>query len=205
MDVQYIPGNPLDYDELTAKIDVTRYEPYSTIEAGSPLMLLSGLFQRACFAEALSWCWSSKLLRIKAGVQSGTLSLQPTYRSCALTCPRICSALKESMLCCSFTTAIVLCDQSWVDPDLDDTNGIQVREQRDMLRLESQILLVQLHIRKSLMVTFIVPFLSLAPCDTHVGHHKSLYGRLKRASMASCGPIIKPVQCTLPPLRGACS
>lgn len=46
----------------------------------------------------------------------------------------------------------MLCDQSWVDPDLDDSNGIQVREQRDMLRLESQILLVQLHIRKSLMV-----------------------------------------------------
>lgn len=47
----------------------------------------------------------------------------------------------------------MLCDQSWIDPDLDDTNGIQVREQRDMLRLESQILLVQLHIRKSLTVS----------------------------------------------------
>ncbi|CAL8468748.1 g8288 [Coccomyxa elongata] len=74
LEVEYVSGNPLDYVELTAKIDVTRY-----------------------------------------------------------------------------TTAIVLCDQSWVDPDLDDRNGIQVREQRDMLRLESQILLVQLHIRKSLM------------------------------------------------------
>ncbi|BDA43260.1 probable ion channel POLLUX at N-terminal half [Coccomyxa sp. Obi] len=74
LEVEYVSGNPLDYVELTAKIDVTRY-----------------------------------------------------------------------------TTAIVLCDQSWVDPDLDDSNGIQVREQRDMLRLESQILLVQLHIRKSLM------------------------------------------------------
>lgn len=61
---------------------------------------------------------------------------------------------------CRFTTAIVLCDQSWVDPDLDDTNGIQVREQRDMLRLESQILLVQLHIRKSLMVCVILCILS---------------------------------------------
>ena len=56
-----------------------------------------------------------------------------------------------------YSTAIVLCDQSWIDPDLDDTNGIQVREQRDMLRLESQILLVQLHIRKSLTVS--------APCS----------------------------------------
>ena len=54
---------------------------------------------------------------------------------------------------CRYSTAIVLCDQSWIDPDLDDTNGIQVREQRDMLRLESQILLVQLHIRKSLTVS----------------------------------------------------
>ena len=57
------------------------------------------------------------------------------------------------MWCDRFSTAIVLCDQSWIDPDLDDTNGIQVREQRDMLRLESQILLVQLHIRKSLTVS----------------------------------------------------
>ena len=56
-------------------------------------------------------------------------------------------------LCGRYSTAIVLCDQSWIDPDLDDTNGIQVREQRDMLRLESQILNVQLHIRKSLTVS----------------------------------------------------
>ncbi|KAK9845991.1 hypothetical protein WJX81_007900 [Elliptochloris bilobata] len=50
-----------------------------------------------------------------------------------------------------YTTAIVLCDQSWVDPDLDDTNGIQgLDERRDVLRLESLILLVQLHLRKAL-------------------------------------------------------
>ena len=58
---------------------------------------------------------------------------------------------------CRYSTALVLCDQSWVDPDLDDSNGIQVRERRDMLRLESQILLVQLHIRKSLMVRACCP------------------------------------------------
>jgi hypothetical protein len=63
------------------------------------------------------------------------------------------SKLNVSHAGCRFSTAIVLCDQSWVDPDLDDTNGIQVREQRDMLRLESQILLVQLHIRKNLAVS----------------------------------------------------
>jgi hypothetical protein len=32
---------------------------------------------------------------------------------------------------------------------------MQVRERRDMLRLESQILLVQLHIRKSLLVRWV--------------------------------------------------
>ena len=51
-----------------------------------------------------------------------------------------------------YTTAIVLCDQSWLDPDLDPRNGILVRSRRGMLRLESQILLVQLHIRKRLEV-----------------------------------------------------
>lgn len=36
-------------------------------------------------------------------------------------------------------------------PDLDDTNGIQgLDERRDVLRLESLILLVQLHLRKAL-------------------------------------------------------
>ncbi|KAK9808551.1 hypothetical protein WJX73_007473 [Symbiochloris irregularis] len=49
-----------------------------------------------------------------------------------------------------YTTAIVLCDQSWRDPDLDSRNGIEVRSRRGMLRLESQILLAQLHIRKRL-------------------------------------------------------
>ena len=91
-----------------------------------------------------------------------------------------------------YSTAIVLCDQSWIDPDLDDTNGIQVREQRDMLRLESQILLVQLHIRKSLTVSS--PFhLSALPtpiaelcilvgsvCNVFVG--KALQGSAKRPS-----------------------
>lgn len=38
-------------------------------------------------------------------------------------------------------------------PDLDDTNGIQgLDERRDVLRLESLILLVQLHLRKALQV-----------------------------------------------------
>ena len=37
--------------------------------------------------------------------------------------------------------------------DLDDTNGIQgLDERRDVLRLESLILLVQLHLRKALQV-----------------------------------------------------
>lgn len=58
------------------------------------------------------------------------------------------------MATCRYTTAIVLCDQSWRDPDLGLEMGstILARSRRGMLRLESQILLAQLHIRKRLEV-----------------------------------------------------
>jgi hypothetical protein len=59
---------------------------------------------------------------------------------------------------CRYTTAIVLRDNSWIDPDMDDSNGIEVREARDMLRLESQILLCQLHIRRCVEVKFSVVY-----------------------------------------------
>ncbi|KAK9818136.1 hypothetical protein WJX72_007697 [[Myrmecia] bisecta] len=46
-----------------------------------------------------------------------------------------------------YKCAIVLCDESWVDPDLDLANGIELGEEGDMLRLDAMIMLVQLNIR----------------------------------------------------------
>jgi hypothetical protein len=93
-----------------------------------------------------------------------------------------------------YSTALVLCDQSWVDPDLDDSNGIQVRERRDMLRLESQILLVQLHIRKSLMVR--------ACCPVHPSSPSSLPDRAQLPHafiVAACSTLTAAFLCLLAP------
>jgi len=46
--------------------------------------------------------------------------------------------------------AIVLCDEMWVDPDMDSNNGIDELQQRDMLRLDSMVMIVQLNVRKIL-------------------------------------------------------
>ena len=48
---------------------------------------------------------------------------------------------------CRFKCAIVLCDQAWLDPDLDHTNGISMRGEGDMLRMDAVITSVQLNIR----------------------------------------------------------
>ena len=41
----------------------------------------------------------------------------------------------------------MLCDQSWQDPDLDQANGISMREEADMLRMDAFITNIQLNIR----------------------------------------------------------
>ena len=46
----------------------------------------------------------------------------------------------------------MLCDEAWVDPDLDVTNGLALKSQSDMLRLDALIMTVQLNIRKLLEV-----------------------------------------------------
>jgi hypothetical protein len=48
----------------------------------------------------------------------------------------------------SYKCAVVLCDMSWLDPDMEVANGIAATEQSDMLRLDAMILMVQLNIRK---------------------------------------------------------
>jgi hypothetical protein len=59
-----------------------------------------------------------------------------------------------------FKAAIILVDQSWVDPDMDATNGLQLKNQSDMLRLDSLSMAVQLNIRKLLQV---IPHRTFAP------------------------------------------
>jgi hypothetical protein len=50
---------------------------------------------------------------------------------------------------------------------MDDSNGIEVREARDMLRLESQILLSQLHIRRCIEVNPMSMTLTHPTLETH--------------------------------------
>lgn len=61
-----------------------------------------------------------------------------------------CCKLTNSMslLIRSYKCAVVLCDMSWLDPDMEVANGIAATEQSDMLRLDAMILMVQLNIRK---------------------------------------------------------
>jgi hypothetical protein len=37
----------------------------------------------------------------------------------------------------------VLCDEQWVDPDLDDTNGIASIDEPDVLRLDALVMVTQ--------------------------------------------------------------
>ncbi|DBA72591.1 TPA: hypothetical protein ACH3X2_010343 [Trebouxia sp. C0005] len=46
-----------------------------------------------------------------------------------------------------YKCVIVLCDSQWCDPDLDSNNGIQMNSLRDMLRIDSMLMMVQLNIR----------------------------------------------------------
>lgn len=60
--------------------------------------------------------------------------------------------MSKAVRACRYKCAIILCDGRWVDPDLDSSNGIQMREAKDMLRFDSMLMLVQLNIRKLLEV-----------------------------------------------------
>ena len=51
-----------------------------------------------------------------------------------------------------FTAAMVLCDATWADPDENSSNGIDVKAQLDVLRLDSMIMMVQINIRQILQV-----------------------------------------------------
>ena len=50
-----------------------------------------------------------------------------------------------------YKCVIILCDSQWCDPDMDSSNGIQMGL-RDMLRIDSMLMMVQLNIRVLLEV-----------------------------------------------------
>ena len=58
-----------------------------------------------------------------------------------------CPAAARRFKCC-----IILCDLAWLDPDMKVSNGISATEQRDMLRLDAMIMMVQMNIRKLINV-----------------------------------------------------
>ncbi|KAK9866656.1 hypothetical protein WJX84_009216 [Apatococcus fuscideae] len=60
------------------------------------------------------------------------------------------SELQERVDLTKFRCAIILCDEGWIDPDLDTSNGIQIEEEGDLLRLDSMLLMVQLNVRSIL-------------------------------------------------------
>lgn len=64
--------------------------------------------------------------------------------------PLDAAQLRRNVNIGEFACAICLCDRLWLDPDGDSSNGIDFLEEKDMLRLDSMLLLVQLHIRQAL-------------------------------------------------------
>ena len=60
-------------------------------------------------------------------------------------------AVTASSCVIRYKCVIILCDSQWSDPDLDSSNGIQMGL-RDMLRIDSMLMMVQLNIRVLLEV-----------------------------------------------------
>ena len=63
---------------------------------------------------------------------------------------------------------IILCDSQWCDPDLDSSNGIQMGL-RDMLRIDSMLMMVQLNIRVLLEVCLNLLLYILVQCQFAIG------------------------------------
>ena len=73
-----------------------------------------------------------------------------SWVTCVQSDPLEAATFEEAVDVSQFSVAICLCDQRWIDPDADSSNGVDFLEQRDMLRLDSMLLLVQLHLRSAL-------------------------------------------------------
>lgn len=70
-----------------------------------------------------------------------------------MVCTSCCSCSLSSSTLSICRCAIVLCDQTWLDPDMDLSNGIDERSQDAMLRLDALVMRVQLNIRFLLEVS----------------------------------------------------
>eukprot|EP01025_Chloroclados_australasicus_P037823 TRINITY_DN38681_c0_g2_i3.p1 TRINITY_DN38681_c0_g2~~TRINITY_DN38681_c0_g2_i3.p1 ORF type:complete len:744 (+),score=121.86 TRINITY_DN38681_c0_g2_i3:179-2410(+) len=44
--------------------------------------------------------------------------------------------------------AMILCDDQWLDPDMDASNGISLYEENEILRLDSMVMMAQLNVRQ---------------------------------------------------------
>lgn len=60
------------------------------------------------------------------------------------------SSLASKLDMSTFRCAVVLCDELWVDPDSNDSNGIDGVDEPSVLRLDSLVMVTQLNVRKLL-------------------------------------------------------
>lgn len=60
------------------------------------------------------------------------------------------SSLASKLDMSTFRCAVVLCDELWVDPDSNDTNGIEGIDEPSVLRQDALVMVTQLNVRKLL-------------------------------------------------------
>ena len=124
LDLRHVAGNPLDAEEMTSRLDVTQCawaRPAKRVSRCAEPLSSSCLKGISCCVAAPS----SPELRKVPYVKMLTHSFQKwamTVSDSLLTyasqnCRHTVSETRFcSVACCRYTTAIVLCDQSWVDP-----------------------------------------------------------------------------------------
>lgn len=107
-----------------------------------------------CLMFSMHCMAPNTVLCLSANAMSTTCSAQAAQKeqTSPLTFQR--SSICQSASCplsCRYKCVIILCDSQWCDPDLDSSNGIQMGL-RDMLRIDSMLMMVQLNIRVLLEV-----------------------------------------------------
>ncbi len=152
--VLHVPGDPLQKDDLDTKLDMHRSPPATTQSASHAMQSLVRQADKTS---------------LHTGKQTGKQllgSICPEH-NCAHECKPSISHLRRLLatahktacmharlmapVSCRYKCVIVLCDSQWCDPDLDSSNGIQMGL-RDMLRIDSMLMMVQLNIRVLLEV-----------------------------------------------------
>jgi hypothetical protein len=119
----HIRGNPLIRKDMAKHVDISRSVKL-TAQVCIASCTVDATHSAANLHSRMSWCCESRSFC--------DIARCPPY---------------------SYKCAVVLCDMSWLDPDMEVANGIAATEQSDMLRLDAMILMVQLNIRKLVEVT----------------------------------------------------